>query len=539
MRRVTLTVALLAYLVFSIAASATTGAGPSRGAFVQGVGQLPECAPAAAPVPLLDPTILGNGTPGSVSTAQIQAALDTGGHILFDLGSAPVTVELTAQLVVDKDVVVDGAGVVTLSGQGAHRVLLITNPSNLLYSVTLQNIGIANAASSSESGAGIYKPSGGPWQAVSLVAVNCWFTDNVAIATAQDGGGGALYAVGMNDVVFQNCSFERNRGSNGGAVYSLGSESVTIVDSVFSDNVATGDGGNPGNGGNGGALGVDGAERQVNVCGTDFIDNESNAYGGAFFSVMYDAVSMSSFNACNFVGNLNPTDSEFAGGAYIQGGPFAIHNSTFAFNEARAIGALFLGPDATGEIVNSTFHGNVARVGLTGAIFISTQAPVEITNTTIEGNLALGPNAFAAGIQVDAINAVTLKNSLLVDNLGGNEFNPWNIRNEVGDGGGNMQWPEQRPNGQPEQPATATVIFDDPQLQGLGAHGGPTTTMPLAAGSPALEAGVSAGAPAADQRGIARTALVDIGAFEGTSAQIFADGFESGNTSAWTTTVGD
>jgi len=502
-------------------------------------GQLPECIPAATAVVLNDPTVLGNGTPGSVTTAQIQAALDSGGHILFDVGQSPTTIELTAELVVDKEVVIDGAGVVTLSGAGTHRVLLITNPNNLVYTVSLQDIGIANGATAAESGAGIYKFSQGPWQAVSLVAVDCWFEDNIAIATDQDGGGGALYAIGMDDVVFQNCRFERNEGSNGGAVYSLGSESVTIVDSLFMDNEATGDGGNPGNGGNGGALGVDGAERQVNVCGTDFIDNRSNAFGGAFFSVMYDSISTSSFNACNFVGNVNPTTSEFAGGAYIQGGPFEIHNTTFALNEAEGIGALFLGPGATGEIVNSTFHGNLARMGLAGAIFISTDDAVLISSTTIEGNLAPGPGGFAAGIQVDASNAVTLKNSLLVNNIGGNEFNPWNIRNLVGDGGGNMQWPEERPNGQAEQPATPTVIFDDPLLGVLGDYGGPTATMPLGVGSPALEAGVSAGAPAADQRGVPRTPAVDIGAFEGTSDQIFTDGFESGDTSAWSLVVGD
>jgi len=517
-----------------VAASAVgaTGLDPARG-----VGQLPQCAPAAVPVDLVDPIVLGDGTPGSVSTAQIQAALDAGGHILFAVGASPVEIVLSSELVVSKGVVIDGGGVVTLSGGGVRRVLLITNPSNLFYTVTLQHIGIADGSTPSESGAGIYKFSQGPWQAVSLVAVDCWFLDNIAIATEQDGGGGAVYAIGMDDVVFQDCRFERNRGSNGGAVYSLGSESVIIVDSVFDDNRATGDGGNPGNGGNGGALGVDGAQRQVEVCGTDFVDNRSNAYGAAFFSVMYDSVSSSSFNACNFIGNINPTSSQFAGGAYIQGGPFAIHNTTFAFNEAVSVGALFLGPDATGEIVNSTFHGNIAREGLGGALFISTLAPVAITNTTIEGNLAPGPVAFAAGIQVDAVNAVTLKNSLLADNIGGNLFNPWNIRNEVGDGGGNMQWPETRPNGQPEQPATATVIFDDPLLQALGDFGGPTPTMPLGAGSPALEAGVEDGAPATDQRGVLRTLPVDMGAFEGTSDQIFADGFESGDTSAWSTTL--
>ena len=81
-----------------------------------------------------------------------------------------------------------------------------------------------------------------------------------------------------------------------------------------------------------------------------------------------NAASSTVFNAAFFDRNLNPTSTEFAGGAYLQGGPFAIRNSTFAGNEAAGMGGLFLGPGATGEIVNSTFHGNLARTGLGGAI---------------------------------------------------------------------------------------------------------------------------------------------------------------------------
>jgi hypothetical protein len=55
----------------------------------------------------------------------------------------------------------------------------------------------------------------------------------------------------------------------------------------------------------------------------------------------------------------------------------------------------------------------------------------------------------------------------------------------------------------------------DPLLAPLGDYGGPTWTMPLLPGSPALNAGASGdGIPATDQRGLARVGGVDIGAFE-------------------------
>ena len=48
----------------------------------------------------------------------------------------------------------------------------------------------------------------------------------------------------------------------------------------------------------------------------------------------------------------------------------------------------------------------------------------------------------------------------------------------------------------------------------LGNYGGPTQTIPLLPGSPAIDAGTSVGAPATDQRGFPRYGPVDIGAYE-------------------------
>lgn len=486
------------------------------------------CEPPAQATALQSPTVIGTGTPGSVTTAALQAALDAGGHVLLDAGGG--TIPLTATLLVTRETVLDGGGA-TLSGQGARRVFLIDNPSNVEYTLTLQHLTVADGATPSGSGAGLYKPSGGPWQAVSLVAVDVTWRDNVAIEVAQDDGGGAIYATGMKDLRLVDQRFLRNRGSNGGAVYSLGSDQVLVHDALFEDNRATGFGANPGNGGNGGAIGVDGAERTFSVCGGRFVANRANAHGGAFFSVMYDDTSSSSFIASSFTGNLNPTPDDHTGGVYVQGGPFEIRNSTFSGNEAEGIGALFVGPDATGDIVNSTFVGNVARTGLAGAIFIATDRAVAITHTTIADNHAPGELAFAGGIQVDASNAVTLTSSILFGNTGGNVYNPWNIRNPVGDGGGNVQYPLLRPNGQADPLATPTVLGEDPLLATLADNGGPTQTMALGSGSPAIDLGTVAGAPATDQRGLPRVSPPDAGAVE--AAPITLEDFESGDLSRW------
>lgn len=145
-------------------------------------------------------TLLGNGTPGSVSTAQIQAALDAGGVWRFNVGAAPTTIVLGSTLNATRAVVLDGAGVVTLSGGGVRRILTINNPNPAQnaphFTVTLQHLAFADASVSDGRGAAIYKPHDFEYpHKVSLKLSHCRFSNNLATldATPQDDGGGAFY----------------------------------------------------------------------------------------------------------------------------------------------------------------------------------------------------------------------------------------------------------------------------------------------------------------------------------------------------------
>src|SRR5439155_306374 len=64
--------------------------------------------------------------------------------------------------------------------------------------------------------------------------------------------------------------------------------------------------------------------------------------------------------------------------------------------------------------------------------------------------------------------------------------------------------------------AGSDLLNPNPLLAPLGNYGGPTATMALLPGSPAVDAGANANAPATDQRGFARVVhgIIDIGAFE-------------------------
>ena len=89
------------------------------------------------------------------------------------------------------------------------------------------------------------------------------------------------------------------------------------------------------------------------------------------------------------------------------------------------------------------------------------------------------------------------------------------------------------------------LISVDPMLSAMAANGGPTPTLALGTGSPAIDAAGSPVCPATDQRGSSRprdgdgigAAVCDIGAFEAPDQPIFADGFESGVLSGWSGSI--
>jgi hypothetical protein len=70
--------------------------------------------------------LVGNGTPGSCTAAAFIQAVAQGGKIKFNCGPNPYTITLDhpAKVFNDKpDVVIDGGGLITLSGGGATRIL--------------------------------------------------------------------------------------------------------------------------------------------------------------------------------------------------------------------------------------------------------------------------------------------------------------------------------------------------------------------------------------------------------------------------------
>ena len=73
--------------------------------------------------------VIGKGTPASCTSAAVTKAVAAGGTITFDCGNAPVTILMTSTARVPNTshlVVLDGGGLVTLSGGGKRRPCFLT-----------------------------------------------------------------------------------------------------------------------------------------------------------------------------------------------------------------------------------------------------------------------------------------------------------------------------------------------------------------------------------------------------------------------------
>ncbi len=72
--------------------------------------------------------MVGTGTPASCTSRAVVRAVAAGGVVSFDCGPQPVTIAMrrTAKVVnTSARVVLDGGGLVTLSGQGERRILYL------------------------------------------------------------------------------------------------------------------------------------------------------------------------------------------------------------------------------------------------------------------------------------------------------------------------------------------------------------------------------------------------------------------------------
>jgi cysteine-rich repeat protein len=446
---------------------------------------------------------VGTGTGASCTESALDACLPGGGSfdgtVTFNCGGA-ATITVTSTKLISADTTIDGGSLITISGGNSVGVFHSNN-----VNFTVQNLTIANGETA--NGGGIHNEGG------TLTVTNSIFSGNSAGGV---GFGGGIDNVG-GTLAVTNSTFSGNSaggrvsplGGSGGGIHTEGG-TLTVTNSIFSGNSVGGFGGGIHN--QGGTLTVTDSTFSGNSGGVDL-----GPYGGGGGGIAHD------FD--------NPTASVRTA---------TVTNSTFSGNSAGNTGGVRagggIGSGSTLTVTNSTFFGNSAG-GSGGGIFSQTGrgatrvASLTVTNSTFSGNSAgFGgnyPGQTGGGICNDAGTAMvtnTVIANSTADNCGSSCIPVINGGHNIDDG------TTCGFTGTGCSTTTGTSFCNtNPVLDptGLQSNGGPTQTIALQSGSPAINAGdesVCAAPPVnnLDQRGLLRPGTgatnCSIGAFEANPA---------------------
>jgi predicted outer membrane repeat protein len=425
--------------------------------------------------PLVGATITvtntNNDGAGSLRQAIVDANASGGDTIDFSL-AYPATIALTSALTVRKSL--------TISGPGASRLFISeTQPDRVFdidgqVTVTISGVTIQNGSRQGANGGGIYSRGG------TLTVSNSTLSGN----SVSEAYGGGIYSRGGTLTVSDSTLSGNSAEYYGGGIYSDDS-TVTVSNSVLSGNSVDNDG-----------------------CGGGIY-----SYGGTL------TVSNSTLSG-------NHADYGGSGGAICTGGgTVTVNNSALFGNSAFYGGGINSGGDGyrpgggTVTVNNSTLSGNSAPAGGGGinnngfnnAYGVST---VTVTNSTLSGNGTGGIYSRRGG------GLLTAQNTILANSLGGN------CGTIISSQGHNLS----------DDGTCFTSFTQSSDLNGIPAgldpgglqnNGGPTQTIALVPGSPAVDAiplsptnyctAANGTTPfATDQRGGARPQgpACDIGAFE-------------------------
>jgi predicted outer membrane repeat protein len=227
-----------------------------------------------------------------------------------------------------------------------------------------------------------------------------------------------------------------------------------------------------------------------------FTGNEASTAGGG----MYNAYSSNpTLTNAAFSGNTSGSGA----GMYNSNSLPTLTNITFNGNKAVDTGGGIYNYSSSPVLKNGTFNGNTAKFG--GGMFNKQLSNPVLTNVTFKGNSATN---FGGGLYNQNSSAPQVRNTILWGNTAGTgpqiqeNTTVTTVTYSVIEGA--------CPTG-----STCThLITSDPKLGTLGSNGGFTQTVPLLAGSSAINAADAAICPSTDQRGVTRQGVCDIGAYE-------------------------
>jgi len=349
-----------------------------------------------------------------------------------------------------------------------------------------------------------------------LTLTDCTISGN----SASEGGG--VYNYGL--ATLNHCTISGNSAGRGAGVMNSHTDVYPVATLTLNSCTISGNsGGN--NGVGGGLYNANG----VTLNGCTISGNSAGKGGGLYNFGSYDGTA--TLHGCTISGN-----SASKGGGLYNRGVAAVNACTISGNSAVNGGGLYNGQPAAGyalslTLTNCTVTGNTSNHDGGG---LNNRGTATLTNCTVAGNTA--ENGGGLFISSKAV----LKNTIVAGNTSsGGSAN--DIRgtvdvassssyNLIGTGG----------SGGLTDSKGNHVGVANPGLGSLVNNGGPTQTIALLPGSPAINAGSNALIPAGvttDQRGTGFPRIVggtvDIGAFESSNETVVTSLASSANPSTY------
>ena len=422
----------------------------------------------------------------SLRDAVTQADSDAAGGQSVSIGFAASLVGQTITLTQGQlelkgpgTITFDGAGQISISGNNAGLVFQVDGGANVVLSgLNINGGGIQNGSAFQETGGNL----------------------SLRYCTVSNSG---IYSNGTLTVT--NCVISGNSSANGAAIWNDGT--ATLTNCAVFGNTAQFEGGGIANLGDTGIA-------HLTMANCTVSGNSAGTSGGGI-----ENGGIATLTSCTISGN----SAGSGGGIDDNGGTLTLIDCTVSDNSAtdstKGAGGVSISDDyATVTVLESTIAGN-STLGKGGGIYngypnelTGTPSTLTLQNTIVAGNYA----ASAPDVDTNPSSGATItaNYSLIGDTT----------NSAINSGNGNVLNP--------------TSL----ELSGLGNFGGPTQTVALLAGSPALAAGNAAATdlPATDQRGFARVVngKIDMGAFQIQSPVAFtsaaATTFTVGSSGAFT-----
>ena len=411
-----------------------------------------------------------------------------GDTITFDQSLAGETIFLSGgELLIDKSLTIDAAGIaggITIDGNGNGDFVQDAGETRCLFifndelslEVVLTNLTIQNGSFEGEDAGANIHND-----SEAVILNDCQILGGRSFGGFGDADGGGIYNT-RGSLMLDGCTVSNNRTSgsdaNGGGIFSINSE-LTIVSSTLTGN------------------GTDGG----------------TSSGGGIYSFNQDLT----LTGCTFANNSTAGDN--ADGGCI-------------FSDTNVSGT------QTTRVTNCTFHGNTAGNARGGALY-NRDGRAEFLHCTFTANFALQDRGSGIGSNGDDRTETVLTACIVAGNTNSDvDFDSRDDTNSFISGGYNLIGTGSAVDVFIEDGDLTGIA--DPMLSSLGDNGGPTQTVLLLPGSPAIDAALTA--LETDQRLFSRpvdgngdgTATSDIGATElqagDNLSQIFdVDGDNDGN----------